>query len=231
MMRDRHVLCTGGTGALGSKVTMALIRRGARVTVPVYSRAEADRLQSDLGPLQSHLTLVEADLRDEDQVAHLVERMARLDALAHLVGGFAMGPTTEFTLEQYREQIELNLTITFLVVKHALRRMRTADYGRIVTVASRSALEPGGDLAIYSACKAAVLAFTRAVADETRGSNVTANCVLPSVIDTPANRRAMGEAEASKWVRPERLAETIAFLASDEAGDLRGSALQVYGSV
>ncbi len=230
-MRDRHMLCTGGTGALGSRVTTALIRRGARVTVPVFDRAEGDRLQSELGPLQSHLTLVEADLRDEGQVARLVEGMARLDALAHLVGGFAMGATTEFTLDRYREQIELNLTSTFLVVKHALRRMRAADYGRIVTVASRSAVEPSAEQAIYSACKAAVLAFTRAIAAETRGTNITANCVLPSVIDTPANRRSMGDADASKWVRPERLAETIAFLSSEEAGDLRGSALQVYGSV
>jgi NAD(P)-dependent dehydrogenase (short-subunit alcohol dehydrogenase family) len=215
-MRDRHVLCTGGTGGLGSKVTTALVRRGARVTVPVYARKEADRLL--------------ADLRDEAKVAELVAGMPRLDALVHLVGGFAMGPTATFSLTQYREQVDLNLTITFLAIKHTLARMQSAGYGRIVTVASRAALEPSGQSSVYSACKAAVLAFTRAVADETRGTGITANCVLPSIIDTPANRAAMGEAEASKWVKPERLAETIAFLASDEAGDLRGSAVQVYGS-
>ncbi len=229
-MRDRHVLCTGGTGGLGSKVTTALVRRGARVTVPVYARKEADRLLADLGPLSTHVMLVEADLRDEAKVAELVAGMPRLDALVHLVGGFAMGPTATFSLTQYREQVDLNLTITFLAIKHTLARMQSAGYGRIVTVASRAALEPSGQSSVYSACKAAVLAFTRAVADETRGTGITANCVLPSIIDTPANRAAMGEAEASKWVKPERLAETIAFLASDEAGDLRGSAVQVYGS-
>jgi NAD(P)-dependent dehydrogenase (short-subunit alcohol dehydrogenase family) len=230
-MRDQHVLCTGGSGALGSRVTTALVRRGARVTVPVFQRSEGDRLRADLGPLASHVVLVEADLRDEAAVAALVDGMPKLGALVHLVGGFAMGPTAGFTLEQFREQVDLNLTITFLVVKHALRRMQSTGSGRIVTVASRSALEPKGETAVYSACKAAVLAFTKAVADETRGTNITANCVLPSIIDTPANRAAMGDADASKWVRPERLAETIAFLASEEAGDLRGSALTVYAGV
>ncbi len=223
-------MCTGGAGGLGSKVTTALVRRGARVTVPVYQRKEADRLLADLGPMASHVVLVQCDLREETAVAEMIAGMPRLDALVHLVGGFAMGPTVDFTLEHYREQVDLNLTITFLAVKHALRRMQTGGYGRIVTVASRAALEPSANAAVYAACKAGVLAFTRAVADETRGTNLTANCVLPSIIDTPANRAAMGEADAAKWVKPERLAETIAFLASEEAGDLRGSAITVYGS-
>lgn len=230
-MRDRHVLCTGGTGALGSRVTIALVRRGARVTVTVHSAAERERLVADLGALASHVVFADADLRDEAQVAALADGMPRLDALVQIVGGFGMGPTDEFSLDQYRNLVDLNLTITFLAVKHALRRMKNAAYGRIVTVASRAALEPAGDSAVYSACKAAVLAFTRAVAEETKHVGITANCVLPSIIDTPANRKAMGEADAHKWVRPERLAETIAFLASEEAGDLRGSAIQVYGGV
>jgi len=230
-MRDQHVLCTGGAGGLGSKVTTALVRRGARVTVPVHERADGDRLRADLGSLASHVVLAPCDLRDEAQVATMIEGMVRLDALVHLVGGFAMGATADFTLDAYQQQVELNMTITFLTVKHALRRMQGTGYGRIVTVASRAALEPSGNTAVYSACKAAVLAFTRAVADETRGTNITANCVLPSIIDTPANRAAMSDADAAKWVKPERLADTIAFLASEEAGDLRGSTIAVYGSV
>jgi len=230
-MRDKHVLCTGGTGALGSKVTMALVRRGARVTVTVHSQSERERLIADLGGLASHVMFADADLRDEAQVARLAEGMPRLDALVQIVGGFGMGATDTFELEQFRQLVDINLTITFLAVKHALRRMKHAGYGRIVTVGSRAALEPDGDSPVYSACKAAVLAFTRAVAEETKGTGITANCVLPSIIDTPANRSAMGEANAAKWVRPERLAETIAFLASEESGDLRGSAIQVYGGV
>jgi NAD(P)-dependent dehydrogenase (short-subunit alcohol dehydrogenase family) len=230
-MRDRHVLCTGGTGALGAKVTMALVRRGARVTVAVHAAGERDRLIADLGGLASHVVFADADLREESQVAALVDGMPRLDALVQLVGGFAMGATEAFELEQYRRLVDVNLTVTFLTVKHALRRMKTAAYGRIVTVASRAAVDPEGASAVYSACKAAVLAFTRAVAEEHKGTGITANCVLPSIIDTPANRAAMGDGDAAKWVRPERLADTIAFLTSDEAGDLRGSAIQVYGAV
>jgi len=229
-MRDQHVLCTGGAGGLGNKVTIALVRRGARVTVPVVHRREADSLVAELGALSTHVLLVECDLLDDAAVGAMVTGMPRLDALVHLVGGFAMGPTIDVSLEQYHAQIDLNLTTTFIAVRHALRRMQTGGYGRIVTVSPRAALEPTGGVAVYAAAKAAVLAFTRAVADEARGTNVTANCVLPSIIDTPANREAMGTADVAKWVKPERLAETIAFLASEEAGDLRGSAITVYGS-
>jgi len=186
---------------------------------------------AELGTFSAQVVFVKADLRDEQQVRTLVDGMPRIDALVHLVGGFAMGPTHTTTLEQFREQFELNVTIAFLTIKHALRRMREADYGRIVTVGSRAALEPSGASPIYSAAKAALLGLTTAVADETRGTGITANCVLPSIIDTPANRSAMPDADTTKWVRPERLAQTIAFLASDEAGDLRGSALRVYGGV
>jgi NAD(P)-dependent dehydrogenase (short-subunit alcohol dehydrogenase family) len=173
----------------------------------------------------------EADVRDEPQVRDLVQRMERLDAVVHLVGGFAMGETHTFDVALVREQLELNVVSTFIVLKHALVRMREADYGRIVTVASKSALQPTAQMAAYAAAKAGVLALTRAIADETRGTGITANCVLPSVIDTPANRRAMGEAEAGTWVQPWRLADTIAFLSSEAAGDLRGSALKAYANV
>lgn len=222
-------MCTGGAGGLGSKVTTALVRRGARVTVPVYHRSEADRLLTDLGPLASHVVLVQCDLREETGVAEMIAGMPRLDALVHLVGGFAMGPTVDFTLEQYREQVDLNLTITFLAVKHALRRMQSGGYGRIVTVASRAALEPSANAAVYAACKAGVLAFTRAVADETRGTNLTANCVLPSIIDTPANRAAMPGADPRRWVAAQDLAATIRFLCSDGARAIHGAAIPVVG--
>jgi hypothetical protein len=103
-MRDQHVLCTGGSGALGSKVTTALVRRGARVTVPVYQTAEGDRLRTDLGPLANLVVFAQADLRDEAAVAALVDGMPKLGALVHLVGGFAMGATAEFPLEKFRER-------------------------------------------------------------------------------------------------------------------------------
>jgi NAD(P)-dependent dehydrogenase (short-subunit alcohol dehydrogenase family) len=224
-MRDREVLVTGGGGGLGLVVTREIVARGAAVTATTFAPGEAEALGEE------RITLVQADLRREEDVARVVSGMKRIDALVHLVGGFAMGDTREFSLQAYRDQVDLNLTTTFLTVRAALGPMRAAGYGRIVTVASRAALEPAGGMAVYTATKAAVLAFTRAVAEECRGTGVTANAVLPSVIDTPANRTSMGEANASKWVQPERLARTIAFLCSEEAGDLRGTAVQAYAGV
>jgi NAD(P)-dependent dehydrogenase (short-subunit alcohol dehydrogenase family) len=107
--------------------------------------------------------------------------------------------------------------------------MLQQDYGRIVTVGSRGAVQPAGQLAVYCAAKAGVVALTKAIADETKGTGVTANVVLPSVIDTPGNREAMGTDQADQWVTPESLGQVIAFLASDAAKDMRGAAVPVYG--
>jgi NAD(P)-dependent dehydrogenase (short-subunit alcohol dehydrogenase family) len=125
----------------------------------------------------------------------------------------------------------LNLNTTFLVCKHALQKMLPQNYGRIVTIGSRGAVEPTGQLAAYCAAKAGVVALTRAIADETRGTGITANVVLPSVIDTPANRASMGDTEAAHWVKPLSLAKVICFLASEAAQDIRGAAVPVYGNV
>ena len=109
--------------------------------------------------------------------------------------------------------------------------MWESGYGRIVTVSSRAALEPAPQMAAYSAAKAGIIALTRSIAQETRGSNITANTVLPSIIDTPANRESMGESNAHRWVKKESLAEILCFLASEKAGDLRGAVIPVYGNV
>jgi NAD(P)-dependent dehydrogenase (short-subunit alcohol dehydrogenase family) len=230
-MKDRHVLVTGGSGGLGTAVTATLLARGAILTVPVVDEGQAEHLRAALGDAAAAVAQPRADLRDEAAVQRVVDGMARVDAVVHLVGGFAMGPTDTFSLEAFRRQLELNLVTAFLVIKHGLRRMKAGGYGRIVAVASRAAVEPGPELAAYAAAKAGLVGLVRSVAEETRALDVTANCVLPSVIDTPANRAAMGDAEAHKWVTPARLAEAIAFLASDAAGDLRGAALPVYGRV
>lgn len=230
-MRDRHVLITGGSGGLGTAVTALFLRRGAVVTVPVENDRQADRLRQALGDDATRVSQPRADLRQEADVQRVIEGMERVDAAVCLVGGFAMGPTDAFDADALRHQLELNVVTAFLVIKHALRRMKEGGYGRIVTVGSRAAVEPAGQMAAYAAAKAGVVALTRAVAEETRALDITANCVLPSIIDTPANRTAMGDAKAADWVTPARLAESIAFLASEAAGDLRGAALPIYGRV
>lgn len=232
-MKDKHVLLTGGTGGLGLGVTpMVLAQGAATVTIPFVKPGEVERLKSHLSPADlSRLHFVQTDLLSEESVAALVASQERVDVLIHLVGGFSMGPTATYAFEQWRQDFALNLDTTFLVCKHSLSRMLEGGYGRIVTVGSRGAVEPGAQLAAYCASKAGVVALTRAIAAETKGTDITANVVLPSVIDTPANRAAMGAENASKWVSAESLAGIICFLASEAARDLRGAAVPVYGSV
>lgn len=225
------MLITGGSGGLGTAVTAVMLARGARVTVPVVDERQAEYLRAALGDEAARVAQPYADLREEADVQRVVDGMERVDAVVHLVGGFAMGPIDTFALADFRGQLELNLVTAFLVIKHGLRRMKAGGYGRIVAVGSRAAVEPGALLGAYAAAKAGLVALVKSVAEETRELDVTANCVLPSVIDTPANRAAMGDAEAHKWVKPQRLAEMIAFLAAEAAGDLRGATLPVYGRV
>lgn len=230
-MHDRHAIITGATGGLGSAVAPMVLSRGARLVIPYRSTASLETMKGRFaGAELSRVTFVQADLADEASVASLFAASERVDVLIHLVGGFSMGPTTEVTLERWHSEIDLNLTSAFLACRQALRRMREHGYGRIVTVGSRAAVEPGAEMAAYSAAKAGVVALTRSIAEETKGSDITANCILPSTIDTAANRSAMGEAMAGHWVDPHLAAELVCFLASEKARDLRGSVIPIFGN-
>lgn len=232
-MKGKHVLITGGTGGLGLGVTPTVLAHGsASVTIPYQTPQDIERLKGRVSPADfARIRFVQTDLTDEPSVEALVNDMERVDVLLHLVGGFSMGETHTYALDQWKKDFQLNLETTFLVCKHSLRRMLEQGYGRIVTVGSRGAVEPGAQLAAYCASKAGVVALTKAIADETRGTNITANVVLPSIIDTPANRAAMGSANAAQWVSPESLAQVICFLGSEGAKDIRGAAVPVYGNV
>lgn len=231
-MQGKQVLLTGGTGGLGMGVTSAVLAQGANVTIPYVAEREVERLKGILPSEEfAKIRFVSVDLSNEQAVEKLVNDMGRVDVLIHLVGGFSMGKTHEYSFEQWKQDFDLNLNTTFLVCKHSLRKMLEHGYGRIVTVGSRGAVQPAGQLAAYGASKAGVVALTQAIADETKGTNITANSILPSIIDTPANREAMGSEQADKWVKPESLAQVICFLASEAAKDMRGAAVPVYGSV
>ena len=228
-MKNRHLILTGGTGGLGTKVTELALSLGAQITIPYHSLNGVEQFRKSVS--KTKVNFVVADLREENSVKEIFVKQNKVDILIHLVGGFSMGDTDTYTLEDWNRQLTLNLTSTFLVCKYALKYMKKNNYGRIVTVSSRAALEPDGKMAAYSASKAGVIALTKSIAEETKGSNITANTVLPSIIDTPLNRKVMGEQNAHNWVKPESLAEKICFFASEKAGDLRGVALPVYGNV
>jgi NAD(P)-dependent dehydrogenase (short-subunit alcohol dehydrogenase family) len=230
--QGKQILVTGGTGGLGLGVTPVPLDTGAALTLTYRQEEELAALRQRL-PANSldRVRFVQVDLLNEAAVARLIDDLPRVDGLVHLVGGFAMGPTHEYSLEAWRRDFDLNLTTTFLACKHSLRKMWQQGYGRIVTIASRGAVEPGSQLAAYCASKAGVVALTRTIAAETRGTDITANVILPSIIDTPANRAAMGSEQAELWVKPESIGQVIAFLVSEAARDLRGAAIPVYGNV
>ncbi|MBE9126462.1 MULTISPECIES: 3-oxoacyl-ACP reductase FabG [unclassified Coleofasciculus] len=232
-MKGQQVLLTGGTGGLGLGVTPTVLAQGAKqVTIPYIKPQEVERLKGVLPPADfARVRFVEANLTEEASVAKIVRDMERVDVLIHLVGGFSMGKTQEYSYDAWKKDINLNLNTTFLTCKHSLSKMLQQDYGRIVTVGSRGAVQPGGQLASYCASKAGVVALTQAIADETKGTNITANVVLPSIIDTPANRQAMGTENTDQWVKPTSLGQVICFLASEAARDMRGAAIPVYGSI
>jgi NAD(P)-dependent dehydrogenase (short-subunit alcohol dehydrogenase family) len=231
-MKGKKVLLTGGTGGLGLGVTPKVLEQASQVTLTYQKESEVERLKSQLSAAKfQQIRFVKADLMQESVVKQLVDDLGTVDVLIHLVGGFSMGKTAEFSLEDWQFSLDLNLKTTFLTCKHCLRVMQQTGYGRIVTVGSKGAVQPSGQLAAYCASKAAVVALTKAIADETKGTNITANTILPSVIDTPANRDAMGEDQGEQWVKPSSLAEVICFLASEAAQDMRGAAIPVYGSL
>lgn len=231
---QRVALITGGTGALGSAVTRTFLERGSAVAVTYRSEDDAERLRTDLsqaGPL----LLVQADLTGtaaaDAAVRSAVARYGRIDHLVNLVGAWAGGkPLWETTPEEWDRMIGLNLRTAYAICRAAVPQMIAQHYGRIVNVSSRSAVQPSPGAAAYAVSKMGVVTLTETLALELRDhGDITANAILPSVIDTAANRRSMPGADPSRWVHPDQLAAIIAWLTSPEAAPISGAALPVYG--
>jgi NAD(P)-dependent dehydrogenase (short-subunit alcohol dehydrogenase family) len=160
----------------------------------------------------------------------LVSRFGKIDILAHLVGGFAGGPSIAETEDiTFQRMFELNVNSAFHIIRAVLPHMRKAGVGRIIAIGSRAAENPGAGVGAYSASKSALLSLVRTVALENKDSGITANVILPGTIDTPANRTAMPSAETSEWVQPDEIASLILWLTSAPAKDVTGAAIPVYG--
>jgi len=229
--RDRHVLITGGAGALGTAVVTALIEGGAVCHVPCLDAAEAQRFR-----LREHKQVVltiTGSLADERPIRLLYQGIAPLWASIHLAGGFAAARLAETGVATLQQQIEMNLVSCLLCCRAAVNAMtaNAAGGGRIVNVAARAALEwrTGAGMAAYTASKAAVAALTVALAEEVAKDGILVNAVAPSIMDTPANRAAMPKADYSLWPKVEEVAATILFLASPENRVSRGAVVPVYG--
>jgi NAD(P)-dependent dehydrogenase (short-subunit alcohol dehydrogenase family) len=232
---ERVVLITGGTGALGGAVAAAFLEAGDRVVVTYRKEREYASLRESAAERSEKLSGVTADVTDPagvtSLVAGVVEAHGRVDVLALVAGGFAGGvPVAETSDDVWDRMISLNLTSAFICARAVMPGMLERGYGRIVTVASKGAVTPSPGAAAYAASKAGLIALTQALAAEGGARNVTANAVLPSVMDTPANRKAMPGADTSSWVMPGRVASVIAFLASPAADAVNGAAVPVYGA-
>jgi NAD(P)-dependent dehydrogenase (short-subunit alcohol dehydrogenase family) len=226
----RQVVVTGGTGALGGAVVAALFEAGATCHIPYRSEAEAARFRFRDHP-QARL-YPDSELGDETSVARLFDGIATLWASIHLAGGFAFGPLKEIDAAALRRQIEMNLVTCALCCRGAVRAFaRAGAGGRIVNVAARPALEwrAGANMAAYAASKAAVAALTVALAEESARDGVLVNAVAPSIMDTPANRADMPNADFASWPKVEDVAATILFLASPANKVTRGAVVPVYG--
>lgn len=233
--KRRRVLVTGGTGALGTSVTKRLLEDGHHVAVSWVVEEEADRTRRELAGL-GDLFLVRADLTKPPDVGRMLdeigESLGPVDTLVHLVGmwrgGVSLGETEDAAWDLV---MEVNLRTAFNCARGVLPGMLERGWGRLVFVSSRTARQGQAQQVPYAVAKAAVAALAGAIADETRGTGVTANAVEPSIIDTAANRRSFPDSDHGRWVSPDQLAATISFLTSDAAAAITGATLPVSGGV
>jgi NAD(P)-dependent dehydrogenase (short-subunit alcohol dehydrogenase family) len=228
----KGVVVTGGTGALGRAVVLGLLERGARVAVPYRSAAEWDELRRAAGANEALLG-ARADIADPEAAQSFVDEasrwLGRLDGLAAVAGAYAGSGTLETApAEEWERMLHTNLGTVFAVCRAALPHLLKQG-GSVVTVGARLANVGGAGAAAYAVSKAGVQALTRVLALENRDRGVRFNCVAPGTIDTPANRRAMPQADASDWTSPAAIARVILFLLSAESAPTTGAIVPVDG--
>ena len=231
-MNGRNVVVTGGAGALGAAVVGRLIEAGAVCHVPAFDDGEAERF-AHAGNDRVRLS-VAGDFAEWETVERFFSGIDGLWASIHLAGGFDMGGIADAPPDVFQRQVSMNATTCYLCCRVAVAAMRrTGDGGRIVNVSARPGVEPrtGAGMAAYAAAKAAVAALTQALAEEVADERIWVNAVAPSILDTPANRAAMPDADHAAWPKTAEVAETIAFLASPDNAVTRGAVVPVYGGV
>src|SRR5712691_3607690 len=233
--KGKVALVAGGTGGLGRAVSLAFIEEGATVVVTYRREEELDPLKVTAGPAAGRLEAFAVDVTDEAAVRQLVEKILgkhrRLDALVNAVGGYAGGMKLwELETKIFDQMLALNLRSGYALSRAVARAMLKQGHGSIVNVASKAALDHAAGAAAYAASKAAAVAMIDSLAADLKGTGVRVNSILPSIIDTPANRRAMPNADFAQWPKPEEIARVILFLCSDDARLIHGAAVPVYGN-
>ena len=234
MDEKRFAIVTGGTGALGTVVTEALLREGYQVAVPYTSDRNIEPFERQIGSLKAQVTLVRADLTVEADVQNFVQttldKFGQIDVLVNTIGGFVGGiPVAEMAEERWDCMMDLNLKSIFLCCKAVLPHMTERRYGKIVNTSARAGLSGSAGLGAYSVSKNGVRILTESIAEEVKDLGINVNSLLVSIIDTPANRAGMPDEDHSRWVSPDDIAKVILFLISDAAAIINGAAIPVYG--
>lgn len=233
-LKDKVALIAGGTGGLGSAVSQAFLAEGAKVIVTYRRKQEFDDLKKIIGSGASNPVAFDVDVTDHAAVQKLISTIASengsVDFLVSTVGAYAGGVKLwETRPDVFDQQLRLNLISGYVLCRAVVPLMLKQRSGAIVSVASKAAVDHAAGAAAYAASKAAAVAMMDSLAADLKATGVRVNSVLPSIIDTPANRNAMPGADFAKWPKPEDIARVILFLCSDDARLIHGAAIPVYG--
>jgi NAD(P)-dependent dehydrogenase (short-subunit alcohol dehydrogenase family) len=231
----RVVSVAGGTGGLGRAVTLAFLADNARVVVTYRKQKDLDTLKALAAGNASQLEGCSVDVTDEAEVSKFIDgivaRHGRLDAMVNTIGGYVGGVKLwELDTKAFDQMLALNLRSGYALARAAVRVMLKQGSGAIVNVAAKAAIDHGAGAAAYAASKAAAVAMIDSLAEDLKGTGIRVNSVLPSIIDTEANREAMPKANFAKWPKPEEIARVILFLCSDGAKVIHGAAIPVFGN-
>ena len=236
MFEEKVAIITGAAGALGSVTTRAFLENKAKVVAMYHTEGKYKDLLTNLGELGNNIHGVHGDATSKDDCQRLlketIDRHGKVDILVNLVGGWRGGKTLDKTsAETWDVMVDLNAKTVFLCCKEAIPYMKEAKYGKIVNISSKSSTKEGRmkNSSAYAAAKSAVRTLTQAMAEEFRDKNININCIIPSTIDTEDNRKMLPNADYSKWVPPELIADTIMFLCSDKSKEINGACIPVYG--
>ena len=232
-LKDKTVLITGGTGALGNVVAERFMLYGAKIATSYIFEDELRRLSENF---RKNVLSVRADVTNEEEVAILFRQIAKkytkVDILINIVGGFVPGSNLkDVKLKDWEHMMNMNLKSVFLSSREFLRQIGDSTYGRIISMAAMTALKPVAGRSAYAISKAGVVTLTQVLGEELKGTNITANAIAPSIIKTEVNVQSMPNEDFSKWVTPEEVAETMLFLCSDQGKSINGTCIPMFGGI
>lgn len=227
---NKVVFIAGGTGAFGRTLVKKFLDSGAKTIASFRNETEAAKLKS----ANPQAEIIKLDISSETEILKMVPlligKFAKIDVLVNTVGGYLGGKNvTQLGEEEWDAMMNLNLKSAFLISKHMIPVMKSGNGGKIIHVSSRTGLKSDGYDSAYAASKAALIRFVDSISQEFREDKININCILPTIIDTEANRRAMPNADFSKWLSPEDLANVVLFLCSSDSKVINGAAIPTYG--